>query len=355
MAQGNISAEQRHLVEEALRAFLDKTGRGELVRLEVLRVIERPFSSVIFIRAQTERQAYDAVLKKVVHHPLNLALTTRENQAVVEYHLLSSLFPHFSAEQHCFVHEPIAVFPEHEAYLMEYVSGNLLNEKFKAARYVSRRDDFRALCESYRFCGQWLKRFQEVTAGPSATVDIFSATLRRCEEKLDLIELIRDPRCPADLKAVVMAGIQGELGKLGDDQVLVAGRHGDFGGWNILANDKGITVIDFLGSQEDSVAVDVLKMLVNLEDEKLYLFYSRDKVEELKRHFVAGYGDFPKIQRPVAVICETLHRVCSLCASVIHTEGLGLRRRFEKNCSFKKHLAWLYAKRKQLLWPNVQE
>lgn len=349
-----FATEQNRQVEDALRSFLARTGRGDLARLEVLQVVERPFSAIAFFRAHTDQKPYEAVLKKVVHHPMNLSLTKRENQAEVEYAMLSSLFPHFAKEEHCGVPEPIAVFPAEEAYLMEYVSGTLLNEKFRAARYLSSRKDFAKLCNWYSLCGRWLKIFQEVTRIEPASADIFSATLARCEEKLDMIGEARDPRCPADLKAVVMAQLHGELRKLASARVLAAGRHGDFGGWNILAHDNGITVFDFLGSQEDPVAVDVLKMLVNLADEKHYLFYSNQKVEALTRSFLAGYGSLPKIERPVAVICETLHRVCSLCASVAHTDGIGLRRKFEKHLSFKEHLAWLYGQDKQLLWTNVE-
>ena len=96
-------------------------------------------------------------------------------------------------------------------------------------------------------------------------------------------------------------------------------------------------------------------MLINFQDEKNYLLYSRKKVEKLEESFLCGYGPLPKITRPVAVICETLHRVCSLCSSVAHTEGIGLRRKIEKKLSFKAHLAWLQTDRKKLLWTELLE
>lgn len=342
-------------MEEALCGFLARSGRGNLVRLEVVQVIERPFSLIAMVKAHTDKQCYDAVLKKIVHHPMNIGITKKMNQAEVEHAILCRLFPYFKNEQHCSVPEPIAVFPEDETYLMAYVPGVLLSEKFKAARYFSRNRNFAELCDLYRYCGRWLRIFQEVTTAEPSSTDIFSATLERCEEKLDLISEARDPRCPSNLKEVVMADLQNELQKLSSEPILTAGRHGDYGGWNIIVNDNGITVFDFLGSQVDSVAIDLLKMLVNFEDEKRFWLYSKYKIKKLRQNFLFGYGPLPKIQRPVAVICETLHRVCSLCASVVHVNGIGLRRRYEKNLSFKDHLAWLYSKSKHLLWIDTIE
>jgi tRNA A-37 threonylcarbamoyl transferase component Bud32 len=350
-----IGTEQMRKVEEALRPFLAQNGRGSFARLEVIQSIERPFSIIVFFRAHTDRAPYDAVLKKVVHHPMNLSLTMGKNQADVEFAMISTLFPYFREERGCGVPEPIAVFPEEESYLMEYVHGELLSDKLVAARYFSSGQDFANLCNWYRLCGRWLKRFQEVTATQLATKDIFSSTLIRCREKLDMIIETGDSRCPLNLKEKVLVDLDRQLAKIADDKVLSAGRHGDFGSWNIQVNDTGITVFDFLGSQEDSVAVDVLKMLINFEDEKHYLVYSRRKVEELKKNFLDGYGALPKIQRPVAVICETLHRVCSVCASVAHTDGSSLRRRYEKHLSLQEHLAWLYSEAKVLSWPNVTD
>ena len=321
--------------------------RVDSVHIE--KVINRPFSDVAFLRAITSGGERKLVLKKTVHHPANISITKRQNQAVVEYEILSKLYPLFQSVPHCHVPRPILVMPEHEAYIMDFVEGLLLLDYFSAAKYFASRNSFDELSEYYYLCGVWLKKLHEFTGVRNAGIEAFSNTIERCEHKLKLIEEANDPRFPKNLTSIVRHLLDEHLNLVRNEDILVTGRHGDFGSWNIIASPNGVTVIDFLGYQEDLLPIDLFKMLMNFEDEKKYLFFSKNRIEAVKREFLRGYGDVPQISRPVATICEALHRVCSLSAGITSTP-YKLWHRIERRLSVKANLDWFMNHDNLLLW-----
>jgi len=318
--------------------------------VEIEKYIDRGFSSIVFINVKTSVGDRRMVAKKTVHHPANIAITSRQNQAVVEFETLSMLYPKFQSVPHCSVPKPVLVIPEEEVFVMEFVEGRLLMEEFVAARFFSSKESFLRLKQSYNLCGQWLKYFQQFTGVHQAGKEVFSSTIERCEQKLKIIEQSNGSRCPPDLSTRILMLIQSQLSQV-TDNVLVTGRHSDFGNWNILVDPAGVTVFDFLGHQSDLLPIDIIKMLTNLEDEKSYLFYSNRKLQELQDSFLSGYGDLPIIPEPVLIICETLHRICCLCAR-IESPSKNIRRRIEQGLSFKNHLNWLLNDDRILLWPK---
>jgi hypothetical protein len=242
--------------------------------------------------------------------------------------------------------------PEIETYVMEYIEGPLLSDELRHARYFSSYRKFKALQNYYYLCGRWLKHFQEFTGTHTAGAEAMEDLMQRCEQRLILIENSNDSRIPKGFRKRVSDFMNDQLKVLENSEILVSGRHGDFGGWNILVGQNGITVIDFLGYQTESIAVDIVKMLVNFYDEKKYLAYSKRRINELKEAFLAGYGELPPVQRPVLCICETLYRVSSLLSTVSITQKR-LYRGIEKNLSSKAHLYWLMAdQKKHLIWPS---
>ena len=120
-----------------------------------------------------------------------------------------------------------------------------------------------------------------------------------------------------------------------------------------MAGLDGIIVFDFLGYKEDLLPVDVLKMLVTFEIEKTYLFFSVKKIDTLKASFLEGYGMLPQVTTPILSICEALHRVCSLSASVINKQD-NLIRRIEKEKLTRKNVLWFASDHKKLLWGDCQ-
>jgi len=148
-----------------------------------------------------------------------------------------------------------------------------------------------------------------------------------------------------------MKFLHSQLSELSDEEISVAGRHGDFGPWNILVTPHEVTVLDFLGYQDDPLAIDILKMLVCLEDEKKCLTSSKWRIEALCKSFLEGYGQIPHVSNSVVAICETLHRVCSLCFCIC-TNSTRFHNHIERYFILKNNLHWLLnADKRKSLWP----
>ena len=343
-------------IREALEDYYLSQENDKLGDFEVISISQRGFSTITLLRGRTSKGYVKFVSKTIVHHPVNIVITKKENQAVVEYNVLKTLHPKFEAVDGCSVPCPILVIPEIETYVMEFVEGNLLADEFRFARYFSPTKKFRTLKAHYHNCGLWLKHFQKFTGMHEEGPEALTGVMERCDYRLKLIENLNDLRWPKDLRNKVMGYLQEQFEEMKGHRIYVSGRHGDFGSWNILAGPSGVTVIDYLGYGEDPVPVDILKMLMNFEDEKKYLAYNPLRIRDLKESFLKGYGSLPSILPPALVICETFHRICSLLASLSNNGGR-LHHRIERQICLKSNLKWLTDERhRKLLWPvhNIQ-
>ena len=307
---------------------------------------------MIFWLVKTQRGLERVVSKTVVSHPENLAITESTNQAVIEYEILDALFNRFREVEKCSVPRPLVVIPELETYVMEFVDAAVLAGELRYARYFAAREGFDRLGEHYYHCGRWLRHFQEFTGSRRAGPQILDTVSERCADRLRLIEQAGDPRWPVALGRRITQFLREQQACLSGEEVLVAGRHGDFGPWNVLVGPNGVTVLDFLGYQEDVVAIDLLSMLVLLENERRCLTASGARLAAVRDRFLEGFGPLPAVQRPVLFICESFHRISTVWGC-ISQPGDDMHRRIERGRSLKDNRDWLIqlGKRK-LLWPE---
>jgi len=348
---GNINR-RIDAVRIVLAEYFNKSEDGHLRNVEILSINLEDFSTIIHISIQTSRETKRYVIKTINHHPDNEAIIDFETQAVMEYDILRYLYPKFQNIERCSVPRPILVIPEMETYVMEFVEGGSLSSEFKFARYFSPQDKFQSLKKCYYDCGRWLRHFQKFTGVHVGGPEILDGVIDRCNFRLKLIEDLKDDRCPKNLRHQTMESLHDEHSKLSEDIIFCSGRHGDFGAWNILVGSHGITVIDFLGYGQDPVAVDILKMLMNFEDEKKYLAYNSYRIDTLRKSFLDGFGPLPFVPMPVLTICEAYHRICSVLACLSSKEKR-IHRRIERSRCLKANLEWLTnERRRKLLWPN---
>jgi hypothetical protein len=337
----------------ALVRHLKETENDSLKDFEIISINPRPFSTIVHLRMVTSGMNKQLIMKTVSHHPVNKAITDQDNQAVVEYNILRNLHKKFRKVEKCSVPAPILVVPETESYLTEFVEGKLLVDEFRYARYFSSQEGFEGLREHYYLCGRWLKHFQEFTGMHYEDWGSLAGVIEQVNHRLKLIDESRNPYCPKNLRAKVTEFVQSQLSQMSGSKILVSGRHGDFGAWNIMAGPQGITVFDFLGYRMEPVAVDILKMLMNFEDEKRYLAYSKGRIDILKNNFLEGFGTLPDVPAPVLAICEVLHRVSSVYGCVSAKEEK-LHRKIERYLCLKANLEWLISdKGKRYLWPTL--
>lgn len=340
------------VVKIALADHIKKAEGEQLKSFEVIVIIERSFSTIVYLKINMSKASRQLVMKTINHHPINKSINDCENQAVVEYNILKDLYPKFQKIEKCSVPRPILVIPGIETYVMEFVEGELLIDKLRWDRYLSSQKKFIELQDYFYNSGRWLRYFQEFTRVREADPKVLDLVMVRAEDRLRLIEKSGHPSCRKNALDAIRVFLKDQLKKLSGTKIPVCGRHSDFHPLNILAGQNGVTVIDFMGYHNDCVAVDVLKMMVHLEDEKKSFTASSHRVENLKEKFLEGYGRAPFVPIPALLICEAMQRIVSIWGD-ISTAKRHFHHYLEANFRVRNHVSWLISEeRKALLWPS---
>lgn len=349
---GRDSPQVYSTVIAALGDYLEaQTGRC-LASLTIDRIVERPFSKVTFFSARTSSGTKKYVLKKVAHHEVNRSITEKENQAVVEFNILSKLYPLYTSIMGCSVPKPVLVFPAEESFMMEFVEGDLLMDSFCYTRIFSSSAGYRKLLDDVKMCGKWLSHFHENDKRSIRGKDVCQMVIERALQRVTFIQQANDKRIPAWFRDRVIRFFEEQVAKIEVENVIVASRHSDFTPLNVIATKDGVTVIDFLGYGEDIVCVDIMKFLVFLEDEKLSLTSSKRRVSALLAAFIDGYGALPHVSSAIMLLCEGLQRVVSIWAQLSHRQRF-LHHKLESSLRIKRHTGWFAAEKKKSLWPPL--
>ncbi|HRI38581.1 MAG TPA: phosphotransferase [Nitrospira sp.] len=274
---------------------------------------------VLILSAESASRQQKLALKKVVHHPINLEVTTSQNQAVVEFEILKQIHYKFQPLAGCAVPYPVAVFPQEEAFIMEYIEGNLLSKQLDDARYWGLPSRFKELERSYCLLGRWLKHFQTVTGIEQGGHEIFANLFSRCETRLRVIADCPALSCSQEFVDRTLRYLKEQASTVSDSSIPIAGRHGDFGDWNIMVNAGTVTVFDFLGYAKEPIAYDALKVLTRLQALKLNPLYSPSRIDRLQEQFLRGYGVVFRTPVPALIICEIYHKICTIagCLSIV--------------------------------------
>lgn len=342
-----------HNIQESLREPIRTYYKEDLLSVEISSTINRPYSSVYFLIVATKNRTLQLVLKQIVHHSINSQITLKENQAVVEYNILSQLHAGFQAVPGCAVPKPILVLPEAESYIMEFVPGCLLVENFRFTRLLSAKNGFQELREHVSLCGRWLKHFHSLTGMRHAGLESLCDTMGRAKHRLSLIAELRHPKVPTSFAKEVTDLLSRQCTALQGQNIIVTGRHSDFTPFNVIAAPHQVTVIDFLGYQMDPVPVDILKFLVFLDDEARSLTAQKGRVDELRSAFLDGYGELPSVPRALVTLCEAMQRIVSLYGHLSPSQRIW-HHRIENQITVKAHIKWLVGtKEKDLLWPGT--
>lgn len=303
--------------EKALRRYLLECCDENLYSLSLTNILRRDFSTVYFLEGQISSGVKKFVLKQIVHAPINLSITQAKNQAVVEYEILAELSPAFQDVQGCGVPCPLLVLPELEAFLMEFIEGAPLSEYLRYARLMSGRKNFQALARYFYLCGKWLKNFQNITGVNNSSSSVFDGLLSRCNDRLKVIEeKAASFRIPTGFSEKIFTILNSKIDSLGEQDIQVAGRHGDFGHWNIMVHERDIVVFDLMGYEKEPIAYDLAKIALSLEYWKFHFAYSSARLNLLKKEFIDGYGGILGICPEVLQICEIYHRVANIYSIV---------------------------------------
>ncbi len=343
------------LVRTRLTDRLQEQSGEELREVRILQTLARPYSSTRILQIVTDQGTRRIVLKQVVEHPLNASVIEDPDQAAVEFSVLTRIHPGFAGVDRCSVPLPILLLPEINAYLMEYVDGRVLSDQLNFVHYLADRSRFVQLQQHFYDCGRWLRHFHTITGRRLSDFTAVDNVLVRCHDRLRVIEEARDPGCPSNFRRLATDCIEKQVDRLANSKILVTGRHGDFGPWNILAHrGSGVTVIDFFGYREDPLPIDVFTMLVFFESQEHNLANSASRVRKLRERFLAGLGPLPALPDPLILLCEAQQRILHIAGRVLESRD-GFFRRWERNRSLRTNVAWfLSASDKSTLWPRCK-
>ena len=327
------------LVRTVLDEYL-RSREGQALRsIRPFRVLQKTTSAVVFLLVQTRAANYRFVVKQVRNHPLNPSLIGGRHPALVEFDILNRLYPRFRCFQHCSVPRPVAVLPECNAFIMEYVDGRLMTEELCFVRHFGSRRGFGELQDHVYRCGQWLRLFREFNGWRSAGADAIGSIIKRCEDRLRIIEESGKRRCPRDFRTRVMAFLQDRAAELADGDIMLTVSHGDFAPWNVFVTRNGIVVIDTFGLEE-MLPMDILKMLVLFDILMQHPFSKSARITALSDRFRSGLGPLPEVPRALAVICESFHRISSMAGDATARDEHVVRR-MERAASYMANLRWL--------------
>lgn len=328
------------LIREKLRAHLVDEYKEVMRNMNVSRLLEKPFSITAVLSVTTDQGHHRFIAKQLLQHTVNAAIIKHDGQANVEFNILNRLYDRYLEVAHCAVPRPVAMLPEIDSLIMEFVDGHLLENDLRYVHYFADRSRFKALQGHFYHCGRWLRYFQKFTgyrcAGPEAVQHIYM----HCQDRLRMIEESGDRRCPRDLRERVTELLDTHIQTLSTKEVLVTGRHGDFGPWNIIVDTSGVTVFDFYGFQYGPVPVDVLKMLVFIERLRHAIPNSPRRVESLRERFLAGLGPLPEMPHSLSTLCEAMHRIVSI-AGITMASSVPWFRGLEQSAILSTNLRWL--------------
>jgi hypothetical protein len=206
----------------------------------------------------------------------------------------------------------------------------------------------------YRNCGKWLGHFQSFTGVSREGAGVLDSLGAKLDFKLDCLMSRRHPKVPADLGKKILSAFKKAHRKVEESgaSIPVSGRHGDFGGWNILVDGTRVTVIDFLGYSRDLASLDFVKMLITLSEKRIRLVYSKNRIDTLLGDFVEGYGAGPETPVEVYYLCELYYRTAAAlgCVEQLHKR---IDRKIDRARILKDHLAWLEnASLNRFTWEN---
>ena len=145
------------------------------------------------------------------------------------------------------------------------------------------------------------------------------------------------------------------VGDLRGVEIPMAGRHSDFGPWNMLVSANKLTVLDFHDYDIGPAPEDVMKIIVHLDRSSRYLTSSGARYSLLLQSFLAGYGRPPNSPQPLITLLEIMERVQFIAARVKKTMPKNPYRRFEWLRDLRYHVTRLQKMPKAALsWEHLQ-
>lgn len=280
-------------------------------RVEVLRQIDGPFSSVQQVRIHTPHrtvQAYTKVLKPRKPGPDELAMLDRMLRR--EYNATAALYRALPADPEIGAVRPIAILPEHRALATEEVPGRPFADLL-ADESVSGQE----LIAIARRIGTWARLYQQLV--PAEGTVVLAERRTYLDQRLQLLE---GRVLTAAERAASLDVFDALCREIGATEVPAGPIHADLGPTNIIVDATGrIAVLDFTMAKTGTVHHDLSHVYFHLELLAARNRRRRGLVRSLERAMLDGY-------RPGMTAAEPLFRLMLLQHVVCHVALLAERR-----------------------------
>jgi Ser/Thr protein kinase RdoA (MazF antagonist) len=269
-------------------------------RVELLRRIDGPFSTVQRVRIQTPAhtlQAYAKVLKPYHDTPEELARADRMLQR--EYNATAALYQALRQDGEIGAVRPIAFLPEHRALVTEEVPGRPLSELLAETSRPSGE-----LLAIARRVGAWIRIYQSL--GES------TGTVQISERRSYLDDRLKQMQgrvvSPAERQEVL--ALFDSLASQLPPEVAAVPIHADLTPMNVIVDAAGrIAVLDFTMAKSGTAHHDLAHVYFHLE-----MWGTRQHkpamMRELQHALLAGFSPALSAEHPLFKLMLLQHVVC---------------------------------------------
>ena len=319
-------------------------------RPRVVQHLSRDYSEIFVLEFEVGDESRQIVGKRLIPHPSNEIYQNRPDPIRHEFETLEALSDKSLAisTSEFRVPTPRLVDSNEQCYFMDFVQGEELDSMMRRLRFFSPRASLLQLSHTFFQAGRWLKEFQLLTGIEYSDASALESIVEHCEFRLRLIREHRDPRLPTDLSSIVLHRIESLMQQI-SAPIPIAGCHGDFGPWNMIANGNELTVLDFFAFRREFIALDASNILVTLENKLAAPSFSSWRVEKLVEKFVEGFSPEPILDARALQVAETLYRVCSI-QGCLASPGDIFRERLRTHRIVRRNLNWLLSENPQSVW-----
>lgn len=255
-----------------------------------------------------------------------------------EYEATQKIYNVFYKQKYFSAIKPIVCYPEFHVIIMEEKQGTrldiILNQN---AKYLFNKISVNELQEYSYLCGKWLNLFQRQTikqlGGKLEIEKLIHVITKR------LKQLVEIKKCPLNynLNERIMEYVKKNCQYINDNDLTLVNKHGDFGTWNVLINNKKVTIMDFEDFKDGSVYEDLAVFYQGLEIFKEKPHIKNSIIEKMQMSFLKGYLEdesYTKIKKRVFLIF-ILKDTLDYLYTLVSLENLSLL----KAIYIKRHIA----------------
>jgi len=332
----------------------------KILALHPPRFVKRPYSTNAIVQVETREGTHGYFVKQIIHHPLNVvAFADQPDQASIEYRILEELHPRFVDIERCAVPRPIILYRDADAYVTQFVDARDLVGDMHLVHYGANRRRFGELLQNFEASGRWLRHFQGALDIHRSGEEVASYVLKRCLDRVARVEELGASWVDPQFADRARDYIESLFRRLDMSLIAVVPRHGDFGPWNTLANDNGITVIDFFGAGDGPCCEDLLSVLVWLDALKHGIANSGRRIDRLAQAFLTSFGPVRPQQTEFVLLCEAFQRLLRIVGA-LHSYAADKDRRatwperIERRGNLAANVGWFQARpQRSTIWPSA--